>query len=158
MNGKLGADFGSTPFGLNQVTPDPRPTSGSGGMGLRKREGSRRFRHVADATEWAKIRDAKLGRCLVCRWLGVEQTLASSLHHVVSKSLGGDDCEDNCVPVCGSGVTGHHGLLEAHDEVTCQAFAAAVQQYDDAAYAYAVSTLGEDRFLARYKVRFEDAA
>lgn len=88
----------------------------------------------------------------------MKQTLASSLHHVISKSLGGDDCEENSVSVCGSGTTGHHGLLEAHDPETCRAFAAAVQQYDDAAYAYAVSTLGEDRFLARYKVRFEDVA
>lgn len=101
---------------LTDVRPDPRPSSGSGGIGLRKHPGERRFRHVADASEWARIRQQKLGPCLVCLWLGETQQHASSIHHVVAKSLGGDDCAKNAVSVCGHGTVGHHGLLEAHDE------------------------------------------
>lgn len=122
------------------------------GVGMRKGAGDdgRRFREVADATRWAELRALKLGPCVVCRYLGAKQEFSSSLHHVVSKSLGGDDIAENLVPVCGSGTTGCHGLLEAHHPETCRAFAAAVQQYDDAVYAYAIEKLGEERFLKRY--------
>lgn len=127
------------------------------GIGMPKHAGQRRFRQKASPQRWAEIRKAKLGPCLVCQWLGVEQILESSLHHCVARSLGGSDCESNCVSVCGDGTTGHHGKLEAHDVETCLAFAAALQQYDDAAYAYAVEKLGEDGFLRRYKVKFAEA-
>lgn len=127
------------------------------GIGMPKHDGPRRFREKASPERWAEIRKAKLGECVVCRWFQTKQQLPSSLHHVVPKSQGGSDCESNCVPVCGDGVTGHHGLLEAHDQPTCQAFAAAIQLFDPAAYSYAIEKLGEYGFLKRYHVRFEAA-
>jgi hypothetical protein len=38
-----------------------------------------------------------------------------SLHHLVPRSLGGDDLADNLVPLCGDGTRGCHGLVEARD-------------------------------------------
>lgn len=130
--------------------PDPKPVT-AGGIGRPKPKSRQR----AGRERWDEIRTRKLAPCLVCRWQGVKQELPSTLHHIVAKSLGGSDTEANVAPVCGDGTRGHHGLLEAHDPVTCQAFAAALQQWDDQAYSYAVEKLGEDRFLRRYHVRFE---
>jgi hypothetical protein len=39
-----------------------------------------------------------------------------SLHHVRKHPR--DDVEANLVMLCGSGTTGHHGLIEAHDADT----------------------------------------
>jgi len=36
--------------------------------------------------------------------------------HLVGKDLGGDDVEDNIVPVCGSGTTGCHGVWENREK------------------------------------------
>lgn len=138
----------------SDVFPDPRPARSAGGIGRAKSVRTRRFRQVASTSAWDLIHEAKDGPCLVCLWLGVEQLLPSSLHHVVSKSLGGDDVEENVVSLCGDGTKGHHGLIEAHDGETCRLFAAALQQFDSAAYAYAVERLGELRFLNRYQVVF----
>ena len=115
-------------------------------------------RKVAGRKRWEQIRDAKLGPCVVCRWLGQEQKSESTLHHAVPKDRNGADCESNCVSVCGSGTTGHHGELEAGVQATCQAFAAAIQEFDGEAYSYCIDKLGEDGFLRLYKVRFEAAA
>ncbi len=41
-----------------------------------------------------------------------------SVHHIVPRSLGGDDVPANFVCLCGSGTTGHHGKVEARDAVT----------------------------------------
>src|SRR5688500_4725357 len=80
--------------------PDPKP--------------ARRVK--ATTAEWEQIRARKLDGwpCRVC-----EAFQAATLHHLVSKSLGGDDVADNCVPLCGSGTTGCHGLVEAYDEWAC---------------------------------------
>ena len=134
--------------------PEPTP----GGVGRPKTKEARRFRVKASPQRWAEIRDRKLGDCYVCRYLGIEQTRPATLHHVVAKSLGGSDTESNCVPLCGTGTTGHHGLIEARDPDTCQAFAAALQLYDDDAYSYAIEKLGEDGWLRRYAVKFRGAA
>lgn len=139
---------------LDRFTPDPKPTPTAGGIGRPKPKLPRRFRVVASNSEWEAIREAKIGPCLVCMWLGQEQLLPSSLHHIVPRSQGGDDLKENLVAVCGDGTSGHHGLLEAHDGETSRAFAAALQRYDGAAYAYAIETLGELRYLQRYKVVF----
>lgn len=42
----------------------------------------------------------------------------ASLHHIYPKGQGGDDVESNLVALCGSGTTGHHGLIEDGDVVT----------------------------------------
>lgn len=69
-------------------------------------------RHRADSLEWRRIRLAHKGSgCRVCRepW--------DSLHHLYPRGQGGDDCYENMVPLCGSGTSGCHGLVEAHDPV-----------------------------------------
>jgi hypothetical protein len=38
---------------------------------------------------------------------------------MVPRSLGGDDVADNLVPLCGTGTTGCHGLVEARNPVAC---------------------------------------
>lgn len=38
-----------------------------------------------------------------------------SLHHVYPRGQGGDDLPENLVGLCGSGTTGHHGLIENGD-------------------------------------------
>ncbi len=38
-----------------------------------------------------------------------------SVHHVLPRSQGGDDIPANLVCLCGSGTTGHHGLVEANN-------------------------------------------
>lgn len=40
---------------------------------------------------------------------------ARTMHHLVPRSLGGEDVLENVVPVCGDGTRGCHGLLEAND-------------------------------------------
>ena len=37
-----------------------------------------------------------------------------TFHHIVPRSLGGDDVTDNLIPLCGSGSVGCHGLIEDH--------------------------------------------
>ena len=70
-------------------------------------------RRKATPEEWTRLRRAKLGPCRGCPSprLGFPPT---TLHHVVSKSLGGDDIEENLIPLCGSGTTGCHGIMETH--------------------------------------------
>lgn len=150
-----GGDLGAASF-KGMV---PKPAKSAGGVSRKKAAGPRSFREIASRERWREIHAAKHGPCYVCWYLGRPQLDDRvTLHHVVAKSLGGSDTEANLVPLCGDGTTGCHGLVEAHDQETCQAFAAALQKYDDAAYAYAVGKLGEDGFLRRYKVKFRRAA
>lgn len=44
----------------------------------------------------------------VCRACGVR---ACNCHHLIGKGQGGDDVEDNLIPLCGSGSDGCHGAL-----------------------------------------------
>lgn len=53
-------------------------------------------RHVADPVEWAAIRREKLGPCRVCE----RKDGKIDLHHLVPRSLGGDDVAANLVPLC----------------------------------------------------------
>lgn len=66
-------------------------------------------RHRADRLEWERIVHWKLGPCRVCGEGG------TTLHHLVPRSLGGDDVADNIVPLCGDGTRGCHGAVEARD-------------------------------------------
>lgn len=114
-------------------------------------------RQVAGRKRWEQIRSQKLGPCIRCTWLGVTQTLESTLHHCVPRDRGGGDTEACVVSLCGHGTAGCHGLIESGDQKACQEFADALQNLDGEAYAYAVDKLGEDGFLRLYKVRFEAA-
>jgi hypothetical protein len=74
-----------------RLTPDPKPRPR-----IRDRGASQR----------------KLLRDPWCRVCGQR---ATSGHHLLYASGGGDDLEDMIVPVCGSGTTGCHGKLHAGD-------------------------------------------
>lgn len=58
------------------------------------------------------LRGLKLGPCRGCGCGTTE--LGISLHHLVPKSLGGDDVADNVIPLCGHGTLGCHGAVEDH--------------------------------------------
>jgi 5-methylcytosine-specific restriction endonuclease McrA len=84
-----------------QVTPEPKPAK------RRPREKSRTFRFVATLREWNELRLEKFygHPCRLCRsW-----ALPAGLHHIVPRSLGGDDVAANLVLLCGTGTTGCHG-------------------------------------------------
>lgn len=77
---------------MNTFSPDPKPES----------------RHVADREQWDRIVFAKAGPCRGCGAPG------ESFHHLVPRSLRGDDVEANVIPLCGHGTRGCHGALENH--------------------------------------------
>jgi hypothetical protein len=45
---------------------------------------------------------------------GGYEYLALSRHHLVPRSLRGDDLDQNLVPLCGDGTSGCHGILTTH--------------------------------------------
>jgi hypothetical protein len=75
-------------------------------------------RKKATRAEWRQMRDVhRDARCVVCG------DPAESLHHIVRKGGGnrGDDVPANLAPVCGDGVRGCHGLIEARHRPTLSA-------------------------------------
>lgn len=66
----------------------------------------------ATGERWAELRILKVGQCRICR-----DAFGLTLHHLVPRSLGGDDVPNNLVPLCGSGTTGCHGDVEHRDPV-----------------------------------------
>lgn len=55
---------------------------------------------------------ARKGICVLCG------SGDCSLHHIYPKGQGGDDVTSNLIFLCGSGTTGHHGLIENGDVTT----------------------------------------
>jgi hypothetical protein len=80
------------------------------------------------------------GRCRLC---GNPYT---TRHHLVSRSLRGDDIEANLVPLCGSGVTGCHGAVEARDPMVCSLLRS---RLTDDELSYVLKKKGAD-WLERY--------
>ena len=68
-------------------------------------------RVTADREMWEQLRRAKLGPCRCCG-----NNFLPQLHHLLSRSLGGDDVPANLVPLCRR----CHELVENHDEHACQ--------------------------------------
>jgi hypothetical protein len=60
--------------------------------------------------------------CRVCRRRGFV-----SRHHLVKRSQGGDDVDENIVPLCGDGVAGCHGRVEAKHRETLVALRKALR-------------------------------
>jgi hypothetical protein len=108
------------------ANPDPKPTT----------------RYRASQEEWEEFRERKLfGRpCRVCAGP------AESLHHLVGRDLGGDDCFENLVPLCGDGVRGCHGAVQGLSRQHCSLLRAALH---DEEVAYVVAEKSE-AFLDRY--------
>lgn len=115
-------------------------------------------RIVASRKQWEAIREARLGPCLLCAWLGVQQMLPSTLHHVVPRDRFGDDVAENLVSLCGDGTTGCHGRIEARDDIACRAFAEMLPHSAEDSYAYATTKMGDDAFLRLCRVSFGAAA
>ena len=98
-----------------------------------------------------EMRDAKQGPCRLC---GSPEP--NSLHHVIPRSAGlGAWSESNLTPLCGTGTTGCHGLIEARNPAACKSLAS---RLTDAEYAYVVHHMGEGWIERRYGVRYERAA
>jgi 5-methylcytosine-specific restriction endonuclease McrA len=115
-----------------EVTPHPKPGS------RKPSERTRSFRQVATLAQWRRIRAEKFDG-LACR-LCDSPASAAGLHHILPRSLGGDDTGANVVRLCGSGTTGCHGLVESRDQAALSGLASSLT---DAEYAYIVGKLGE---------------
>lgn len=76
-----------------------RSATGWSGMDPRPRK-----RIVGSQGWWKAQHRRKTGRCSLCR-----RTAKTSWHHLVDRSLGGDDIEVNLIELCGGGTTGCHG-------------------------------------------------
>ncbi|HSE45420.1 MAG TPA: HNH endonuclease signature motif containing protein [Gemmatimonadales bacterium] len=70
--------------------PDPKPAK----------------RIVATRSQWSDLRFEKLGSCRICG------SYLTELHHLVAKSLRGDDIAANLVPLCST----CHGEVELHHQ------------------------------------------
>lgn len=126
--------------------PDPKPVS-EGGIGRKKpdRGNRRRGRKMATRDQWAELRRAKLTECRICK---LDSELRGpdplyfafkgriELHHLVPRSLGGDDVDDNLVSLCAS----HHYHVTRRSEPSLILLA---DQLTDAEYAYIIGKLGE---------------
>lgn len=79
-----------------------------------------------------RVRDPELLRRLHLRWRAcalADETCVRvlSLHHLQKHPR--DDVEANLVMLCGSGTTGHHGLIEHHDRETVLRLNAYLKQW-----------------------------
>ena len=122
-----------TETGWRNVMGDPKPPA--------------RIRATAD--EWVKLRTEKLGPCRVC-----QTPFKPTLHHLLARSLGGDDVADNLVPLCGSGTTGCHGLVEAREPWACSLLG---QRLTAAERAYVAAKKGAWYLETRYGLKGEAA-
>ena len=83
---------------MSIATPDPRPA-----------------KRVVDPR--AGVEKCQLeGRCRACGRIPTGHPLDKlNRAHLVSRGAGGDDLDENIVPLCGSGTTGCHGRLHSHE-------------------------------------------
>jgi hypothetical protein len=90
-------------FGIPAPKPEPRKK-------LSARKDREKDAHVGRVRK--QVFAAHDDLCVVCHWP------AESMHEITPASVVGDRVKattvDNSVPVCGSGTTGCHGLLQQH--------------------------------------------
>jgi 5-methylcytosine-specific restriction endonuclease McrA len=111
--------------------PDPKSRSLA--------RGERRYRRtVASPKQWQAIIAAKRGPCRVCvrAISNGHDTQPVELHHLISRAQGGDDVEDNIVPLHKS----CHYLVTTRAPGALHALRLSLT---DSEYAYVVSKLGE---------------
>lgn len=127
--------------------PDVTPYSKESqlGAGRPKRTGRKR----ATKADWRELHDAKGGPCRLCG------TAQYTLHHLVPRSMGGDDTFDNLAPLCGSGTTGCHGSVENKSRPHCSLLA---ERLTDGEYAYVHMKLGENALERLFGVVYTGAA
>lgn len=73
--------------------------------------------------------------CALCR-----ETWPLSLHHIVKHPR--NDVQANLVMLCGDGVQGCHGKIEAHDEETLKALGEHILEYRHDTILYLYAQLG----------------
>lgn len=64
-------------------------------------------------------------------------------HHVLARGQGGDDVAANIVPLCGSGTTGCHGLVEVNDEKACRRLGRWIKRHRPDTIAYLRDKMGD---------------
>lgn len=92
----------------------------------------------SDFTSGSRIRDPELmerlhfefEECLICGCVNF------TLHHVLSRSLGGDDVRENLVPLCGDGTSGCHGWVEENVDSVCRTLGLHIQRERPDVLAY----------------------
>lgn len=114
------------------VNPDPKP------IGRIRDRDLLRLLHL----EWRE--------CALCGSTGVTQEgvpnpgglrwIGLSLHHIVKHPR--DDVRGNLICLCGDGVSGHHGLIEAHDPETLKALGSFILKARGDTIAYLYERLG----------------
>jgi len=77
--------------------------------------------------------------CVVCGEPG------GTAHHVIFKGQGGDDVVANGVMLCGSGTTGHHGLMHAMDEETRRGIGGHIVRDRPDTFEYVTDKLGDEQ-------------
>jgi len=123
---------------MAEVRPDWKPST-EGGIGRRKppRAWRSRGRKMATREEWEQLRTEKLyGK--PCR-IAIEDAPpapATELHHLVPRSMGGDDVADNLVPLCRK----HHRWVTENEQPVLGVLGASLT---DAEHAYVIRKLGE---------------
>lgn len=126
--------FGGLP--MPDVTPHPKEAQLKPGRPRRYR------RKVAGPKQWQALRAEKLTACRVCELVYPDYPTQEplfpplELHHLVSRSKGGDDVADNLYPIC----RGHHKDVEERFATTLKIVA---RSLTDAEYAYIIGKLGE---------------
>lgn len=132
---------------LGRALPEAKPYPKSTQLGSSRKK-YRRI--VASRKTWEKLRDERLGPCLICMHVGIKQVGESELHHVVPRDRFGDDVAENLIPICHV----HHEQIEGRRTFSSIMLAEAIQQSEPAVYAYAIDKLGEHGWLHLYGVNF----
>jgi HNH endonuclease len=98
--------------------------------------GERRYsRKIASPKQWQAIIAAKGDVCIMCDLMLVVK-LPVEYHHLVPRSMGGDDTPENIVPLCAP----HHRGVTAKWP---NALTALAESLTDAEYTYVIGKLGE---------------
>lgn len=100
-------------------------------------------------------RSATARACLTWRECAACGKPSATGHHVIPKAppLLGDDVIENIVPLCGSGTTGCHGLIENEDAATRKAVGKWISERRPDLIAYVREKLGKragDDYLRRH--------
>lgn len=99
--------------------------------------GERRYRRkVASPKQWQAIIEAKQGPCRVCAKWGTTSGYPIEYHHIIPRSLGGDDVVDNVIPLCSV----DHRLVTENKADRLRIVA---ESLTDAEYTYVIGKLGE---------------
>lgn len=124
------------------MTGEPYP------KGKQLARGERRYRRkVATAKQWQKIVAAKQGACRICTDPASNGKVHSHIefHHLISRARGGDDVEENIVPLCST----CHEAVSREERSALDVLAISLT---GAEYAYIIDKLGEGAMERLFRV------